>query len=213
MAIDQKIEEQSEEEFESMVDAPAPSGDAPYARNKLVDPDGRFAPILEPHIDGLGFRLVRVELTTPKGYKGPLLQIYAEPKEKRRMKLDDCKYLSKRLSAIMDVEDPIAGQYMMEVSSPGLDRALTRLEDFERFKGLDAKIMIEPAAENGQKRFSGRLSGLDEEHETAIVMELSEPMIIEEERHDTLVIDFDRIVKARLINNDHFLEKTKDDIL
>lgn len=174
--------------------------------SRMIDQDGRFAPILEPHIRGLGFRLVKVEMTHPK--HGPILHVYAEPQEKRRMKVDDCRDLSRTLSAILDVEDPIYESYTLEVSSPGIDRPLTCIEDFDRFKGFTIKITIDPPAENGQKRFKGLLQGRDsapDGDENDIVIAL--------EDGGELVVGFDNLVKAQLVYSDALYEATKDTVL
>ncbi|GEM_PF-843985 len=184
----------------------ADGGASLYNSVRLIDPDGRFAPILGPHIDALGYILVKVELAQPKGYQGPVLQIYAEPKQKRRMGVEDCRMLSKTLSAILDVEDPFSTAYTLEISSPGIDRALTRLSDFQRFKGFKAKMSIDPPAENGQKRFTGLLCGTEND---GVVM-LTEDGNGEEYE---VTIDLDRITKAQLVFTKELQDATKDVIL
>ena len=116
-------------------------------------------------IDGaaaeLGFRLVRVQFSGGKTGRSQL-QIMAEPIEKREMTIDDCQLLSQHISVLLDVEDPITDAYMLEISSPGIDRPLTRAEDYERFAGELAKISLR-FMQDGRKRFNGRLGGLDDE--------------------------------------------------
>jgi ribosome maturation factor RimP len=116
--------------------------------------DRRLAELLRPTIEGLGFELVRVRLI---GSKTPTLQIMAERPD-GRMEVEDCATLSRSLSAVLDVEDPIDGEYTLEVSSPGIDRPLTRPEDFERWKGFVAKLETD-APIDGRKRFKGVLTG------------------------------------------------------
>lgn len=176
---------------------------------KLMDPDGRYARVLLPHIEGLGFHLVKIQLHSTQGRRGPLLQILAEPQDRsRRMGVEDCKSLSKTLSAILDVEDMFSGAFTLEVSSPGVDRPLTRLEDFERFKGFDAKIMIDPAAENGQKRFSGRVNGLteDDDGERSVIL-------FETDEGEKLAFDYQRIAQARLVYSKALMEASKEKVL
>jgi ribosome maturation factor RimP len=116
----------------------------------------RIETIIEPTVLDLGFELVRVQLS---GAHNPRLQIMAEPKDARAMTVDDCARISRAVSALLDVEDPISGAYTLEVSSPGLDRPLVRLDHFRRFAGFDAKLELSDL-HNGRKRFTGRLKGV-----------------------------------------------------
>ena len=115
--------------------------------------------MIEPSITALGYDLVRVELL---GTRQPTLQIMAERQDRGGMTVDDCAVLSRTISALLDVEDPLPGAYNLEVSSPGIDRPLTRPEDYDRFAGFDARIDVYPPIE-GRKRFKGRLLGRDGE--------------------------------------------------
>jgi len=119
--------------------------------------DARIRAAIEPTIEDMGFRLVRVQMS---GTVRPVLQIMAEPADGRAMTVEHCADVSRALSAVLDVEDPIGGAYTLEVSSPGVDRPLVRPEDFERFAGFDARVELETPIE-GQRRFKGRLCGLD----------------------------------------------------
>ncbi|MDH5187862.1 MAG: ribosome maturation factor RimP [Rhodospirillaceae bacterium] len=116
----------------------------------------RIATIINPTIEGMGFELVRVQVT---GESRPRLQIMAEPNDGRNMDVEDCASLSRAISAVLDVEDPISSAFTLEVSSPGIDRPLTRAKDFDRWKGYDARIEMDRAV-NGRKRFTGKLLGL-----------------------------------------------------
>lgn len=118
--------------------------------------DRRLAEVIRPTVEGMGFALVRVRLM---GTKRGTLQVMAERPD-GRMEIDDCAELSRALSAVLDVEDPIEGEYTLEVSSPGIDRPLTRLEDFARWKGWVAKLETD-ALIDGRKRFMGTLEGVD----------------------------------------------------
>lgn len=110
-----------------------------------------MAKLVEPVLDGLGFRLVRVKLS------GSTLQIMAERPD-GSFTIDDCEQASRAISPILDVEDVISNRYFLEMSSPGIDRPLVRSEDFERWAGHEAKIeMVVPQA--GRKRFRGALEG------------------------------------------------------
>lgn len=117
--------------------------------------DRRIAAIVQPVVEGLGFELVRVRLMAGRR---TTLQIMAE-RPNGRMEIEDCAVLSRELSAVLDVEDPIDREYSLEVSSPGIDRPLTRLSDFERWKGYIAKLETDEII-GGRKRFKGELVGL-----------------------------------------------------
>ena len=120
--------------------------------------DRRIAEIVRPTVEAMGFDLVRVRLM---GTRRPTLQIMAERPD-GRMEVEDCAELSRALSAVLDVEDPIASEYTLEVSSPGIDRPLTRPEDFERWAGFVAKLETD-APIDGRKRWKGVLSGREDE--------------------------------------------------
>lgn len=116
---------------------------------------GEVERLVGPSIEGLGYELVRVRLT---GGGVPTLQVMAERKDRREMSVDDCAEISRLISAVLDVEDPIPGSYTLEVSSPGLDRPLVRAGDYERFAGFEVRVETRrPIA--GRKRFRGRLVG------------------------------------------------------
>jgi len=116
----------------------------------------RIDELIGPTIEGLGFDLVRIELS---GQNNLCLQIMAEPLDGRGMTVADCAQISRAVSAVLDVEDPIRDTYTLEVSSPGLDRPLVKLRDFERFTGHEIKVELTRAL-NGQRRFRGHLLGV-----------------------------------------------------
>ena len=115
-------------------------------------PAKRVAGIIEPTLQSMGFRLVRVKLS------GRSLQIMAERPD-GTMTVDDCAALSRSISPLLDVEDPIPGSYTLEVSSPGIDRPLVRLEDFSRWMGHVAKVELK-APMDGRRRFRGVIEGV-----------------------------------------------------
>ena len=121
--------------------------------------ESRISQIIKGAVTDLGFRLVRVRYSGAKGGRSQL-QIMAEPVAEREMTVEDCETLSRHVAALLDVEDPISDAYTLEVSSPGIDRPLTRIEDYERFSGELAKITLRFMLD-GRKRFNGRLGGLD----------------------------------------------------
>lgn len=118
----------------------------------------RIAEIIGPTVEDMGFDLVRVLIS---GQQRRKLQIMAEPLDGRPMTVDDCADISRAISALLDVEDPIQGAYTLEVSSPGLDRPLVKPADFERFAGLEAKVEMDQQID-GRRRFSGRLLGFED---------------------------------------------------
>ena len=122
--------------------------------------ESRISQIIEGAVTDLGYHLVRVQFSGAKSGRA-LLQIMAEPVEQREMTVEDCETVSRHVAALLDVEDPIGDAYVLEVSSPGLDRPLTRIEDYERFNGELAKITLRLMLD-GRRRFNGRLAGFDE---------------------------------------------------
>jgi ribosome maturation factor RimP len=131
---------------------PSATGVAMAKQRDLAD---RLGALLEPVVEAMGYKIVRIMVL---GQKRLRLQIMVERRDDRAMTVDDCADVSRAISAVLDVEDPIAGAYVLEVSSPGIDRPLVRLADFERFAGFAAKIETErPIAE--RRRFTGQLLG------------------------------------------------------
>lgn len=121
--------------------------------------DRRLAEIIQPTVEGMGFGLVRVRLMAgAKDHK--TVQVMAERPD-GSMGVDDCAELSRALSAVLDVEDPIESAYSLEISSPGIDRPLTTPEAFERWSGWNAKIETSEAID-GRRRFKGVLEGFED---------------------------------------------------
>ena len=119
--------------------------------------------LIEPEVESLGYGLVRVAMTG--GGSDPTLQVMAERPDTRQLDLSDCEKISRRLSERLDEleaagKDPIPGGYRLEVSSPGIDRPLTRLKDFTDWAGHEARIsLVEPR--DGRKQYSGTLEGVE----------------------------------------------------
>jgi ribosome maturation factor RimP len=124
----------------------------------LVDTNA-IEQLIEPSLDALGYRIVRIVLT---GARGSTLQVMAERSDGVPMSVDDCALISRSVSALLDVSDPIAGAYRLEISSPGIDRPLLKPADYDRFSGREARIELS-AALRGRKRFRGRLLGVTDE--------------------------------------------------
>jgi ribosome maturation factor RimP len=110
----------------------------------------RITKLVQPVIEDKGYALVCVSM------QGPDLQIMAENPATRNLGVDECAMLSREIAALLDVEDPIRGRYRLEVSSPGIDRPLVKLQDFADFEGFEVKVEINPPID-GQKRFRGYL--------------------------------------------------------
>jgi ribosome maturation factor RimP len=121
----------------------------------------RIARIVEPAANDMGYALVRVKVTAENGCT---LQIMAEDAD-GRFTIEDCERLSKDLSPILDVEDPIDREYHLEVSSPGIDRPLVRARDFKRYVGHEARVELAEMIE-GRKRFRGVIKAADDESVT-----------------------------------------------
>lgn len=152
--------------------------------------DRRVAEIIEPAIVGMGFELVRIRLM---GGETPTLQIMAD-KPEGGIDVDDCALISTQVSAVLDVEDPIVDAYHLEVSSPGIDRPLTRLKDFETFEGYDAKLETAELID-GRRRFRGVLAGVEGD----------EVLINVEE--GTVGLKFDWLSDAKLILTDELIKQ------
>jgi ribosome maturation factor RimP len=120
----------------------------------LSEIEHRILDLVEPEARALGFELVRVRMT---GSRPPVLQIMAE-KPDGTMDVEDCAKLSRRLSPLLDAEDPVAGEYSLEVSSPGIDRPLTREGDFAKWMGHEVRVEIGTPVD-GRKRFHGFIAG------------------------------------------------------
>ena len=118
-----------------------------------MDVTSHILAIIDPCVEAMGYEVVRVQVS---GTQRRVLQVMAERSDRKAMTVDDCADLSRAISAVLDVEDPMPGEYVLEVSSPGIDRPLTRLADFERFRGFEARVELH-APVDGRRRFKGRL--------------------------------------------------------
>ena len=150
--------------------------------------DQRLLKILNPMIEGLGYEVVRLRLMSGNT---PTLQIMAQ-KPDGTMEVDGCAEISTAVSALMDVEDPIIEAYTLEVSSPGIDRPLTRLKDFDQWTGYVAKIETEQLID-GRRRFKGELAGTDGDE---VLITIDE---------GTIGLKFDWLADAKLILTDELI--------
>ncbi|MDO5643899.1 MAG: ribosome maturation factor RimP [Paracoccus sp. (in: a-proteobacteria)] len=154
--------------------------------------DRRLAEILTPVIEDMGFELVRLRL---QGGKMATLQIMAD-RPQGGINVDDCAEISTMVSATLDVEDPIEDKYNLEVSSPGIDRPLTRLKDFATFEGYDAKLETSQPID-GRKRFTGVLAGVEGE-DVLINIEVAGET-------QTIGLNFDWLADAKLMLTDELI--------
>jgi ribosome maturation factor RimP len=155
----------------------------------------RVAEIIAPSLEAMGYDLVRIRYT---GGGRPTLQVMAERRADGGMDIEDCEEVSRTVSALLDVEDPIDGAYQLEVSSPGVDRPLTRPRDFERFAGFDAKIELARPID-GRKRFKGVLTGFEDGR---VLMELA-GVAAGEEKFSAPLSD---VAEAKLVLTDRLIE-------
>lgn len=154
--------------------------------------------LIEPSVASMGFRLVQLRMMG--GSNRPTLQIMAEPSDGREMNVDDCAEISRTVSAVLDVEDPIAGTYVLEVSSPGIDRPLVDLEDFARYAGFEAKLETRRMLA-GQRRFSGQLLGAKNDKIHIAVVGLGGEV-------KDVAIPHEDVVKAKLVLTDDLINAT-----
>lgn len=150
--------------------------------------DRRLAEIAKPVIEGLGYELVRLRLM---GGKTDILQVMAD-KPDGGIEVEDLAEISTALSAVMDVEDPITGEYNLEVSSPGIDRPLTRLKDFDMWQGYEAKLETDQLID-GRRRFKGEIAGTEGDE---VLINLDE---------GTVGLQFDWLTDAKLVLTDDLI--------
>lgn len=151
--------------------------------------------LIEPEAKALGLDLVRVAMFG--GKSDPTLQVMAERPDTRQLDIADCEALSRRISEVLDAEDPIEEAYRLEVSSPGIDRPLTRLADFADWAGFDARVRLAEEI-NGRKQLDGRLAGIEGETITVTLLKSGEPFIF----------PFSSIASAKLLLTDALIKAT-----
>jgi ribosome maturation factor RimP len=161
---------------------------------KTTPLENRIAEIVRPVIEDLGLSLFSVKIIGEGGSRN--VQIMAEDPATKNLGVEQCTEISKAVSAILDVEDPIEGHYRLEVSSPGIDRLLLKPEDFKTWEGFEAKLETEMPIETGQRRFKGILKGIE-----------NDVIKINTEQGDA-EIPFANIAKAKLVLNDQLIKAT-----
>ena len=151
--------------------------------------------LLNPVVEKLGYELVRVMTI---GAKNPTLQVMIDRLDGKDITVDDCATVSRALSDVLDEKDPIENQYSLEVSSPGIDRPLTKLQHFVRFVGYEAKIETIQPVEN-RKRFKGKILAVDDSQNISFDMDGIQYLIA-----------FDNVAKAKILLTDELLQKYAD---
>jgi len=154
----------------------------------------RIENLISPTIEILGFEIVRIEVL---GEINPCLQIMAERIDEAGMNVDDCAQISRAVSAILDIEDPITNAYTLEVSSPGLDRPLVKRKHFERFAG--AEIRLEKRGQGDeQRRYRGDLRGIKGDDVVLLI------------KGEEMLIPFADVQKAKIVITDALIAAAKE---
>lgn len=168
----------------------------------MMDADGAQSPLtvrvesmIAPSLEAMGYQVVRVALTSGRR---ATLQVMAERLDGLGMAVDDCAAISRAVSALLDVEDPIESAYTLEVSSPGIDRPLVRRADYIRFGGFEARVETHRLVE-GRKRFRGRMMGMNDADEVIVIAEGVE-----------YLVPFAAIQRGRLILTDELIAASPD---
>ncbi|WP_293899161.1 ribosome maturation factor RimP [Phenylobacterium sp.] len=162
-------------------------------RGKTTE-DLELLELLDPVAEAQAYEIVRLRLMG--GSETRRLQIMAERASDGDMVVEDCARLSRAISEVLDAADPIAGEYTLEVSSPGVDRPLTRLKDFAAYEGYEVKLELDRLAE-GRKRFRGMLAGIEGE-QVGIDLEGEE---------ETAMVPFAWILEAKLVLTDQLMKR------
>ncbi|HEX3972441.1 MAG TPA: ribosome maturation factor RimP [Stellaceae bacterium] len=149
--------------------------------------------MIGPSLSAMGYSIVRVAFSG--GRTRPTLQIMAERNDNAGMTVEDCEAISHTVSALLDVADPIETAYQLEISSPGIDRPLTRRADYERFAGFEAKIEMQRPVD-GRRRFQGKLLGLEGDDAKLLV------------GADAILLPLDAVARAKLVLTDELIAAT-----
>jgi ribosome maturation factor RimP len=170
-------------------------------RGKTAE-DRTLIELLDPVAEAAGYDIVRLRLM---GGNMRRLQIMAERPDPNggpgHMDVDDCAKLSRAVSEVLDAADPISGEYVLEVSTPGIDRPLTRLKDFETFEGCEVRLELDRMAE-GRKRFRGELAGIEGDNVG---------INLDDEPDATVYVPFAWIIEAKLVLTNELLKRGADE--
>ena len=150
--------------------------------------------LIEPEVKSLGYDLVRVCMIG--GSSDPTLQVMAEKPDTRQLHITDCERISRRLSEMLDLCDPIEGSYRLEVSSPGIDRPLTRLKDFADWAGHEARITL-AVPRDERRQYNGSLQGLEGNGVKILTKD-----------GETYILPFNEIASAKLVLTDKLINAT-----
>jgi ribosome maturation factor RimP len=156
--------------------------------------DLRLIELLDPVAEAVGYEIVRLRLM---GGGVRRLQIMAETPD-GHMDIDDCTRLARAISEVLDAADPITGEYNLEVSTPGIDRPLTRPKDFARYVGFDVRLELDRPVDGGRKRFRGSISGVEGDN---VLIDL------EGEDEETAQVPFAWISEAKLVLTDELMKR------
>ena len=156
--------------------------------------DRKLLELLDPVAEAAGYEIVRLRLM---GGAVRRLQIMAEDPATGDFTVDQCAKLSRQVSQVLDAADPVSGEYLLEVSSPGIDRPLTRLKDYETYQGLEARVELDRLVEN-RKRFKGELAGIEGENVA---------INLEGETEETALVPFAWVAEAKLVMNDELMKR------
>ena len=171
---------------------PRPQGDEPDHTSL----EARIAASIAPAIEHMGYELVRVLIL---GRERPTVQVMADRSDGAQISVEDCERISHAVSALLDVDDPIPGAWNLEVSSAGIDRPLTRVKDWVRFAGHQARVeLLTP--QDGRRRFTGTIIGADE-HEARVRLDTGEDV----------TLPLSNLRRAKLVLTDALIEATASD--
>jgi ribosome maturation factor RimP len=157
--------------------------------------EGRIADIVAPRLEAMGYELVRIAVL---GRENPTVQIMADRTDGLMLTVEDCEAISHQISAVLDVDDPIAGEWTLEVSSPGIDRPLTRAKDWVRYAGHQVKVEMTIPLPGGRKRLAGIVLGAADGLASLRV-----------ESGETMALPMADIRRARLVLTDALIEATQ----
>lgn len=166
--------------------------------------EGKISELISGSLGSMGFEIVKINIIGGDDRK--VLQILIDRTDGTGLSVGDCTQASRQISAVLDVEDVISDRYNLEVSSAGIDRPLVRIADFERFKGLEAKINVKEKISE-QRKFRGRIVGVDGDN---VLINANVVNISEAENEKPLVIEFENIKSAKLELNDELLALHKN---
>jgi ribosome maturation factor RimP len=156
----------------------------------------KIADIIQPVIEELGFELYCVKVVGDEG--STIVQVMAEDPATKKLGVDDCAKISREISTLMEVEDPIKSKYRLEVSSPGIDRFLMKLEHFTDYIGFEAKVETDTPAENGQRKFRGFIEGVND---NKVMLKTDEGEV---------EIAFGNMNKAKLVMTEELIKATSN---